>query len=306
MRSTATTEAIEYRNSFRPRGVRSFSWMLSRRAGRVIATAPETSPPGARRRWQSPLSTAGRAEQDGGRDRSPRRADRPSGPRAARGGPLPGVQPARGAAAGVRRAGGGAVPRRRRAHGGRRTRRRAARALPARLLPAPRRPEDPDPLPGGPHPRRPLLHHPPGGRHTARRGDLPPLGVVPRPRGRREPPGTDAQRPRPRNPAHLGGGHGPLRRRPRRASPPAPSHRRSPHRRADSHHTRGRDPPATDPPDVAARRRSGPRRPAAAHLPGGLRQRHDPPRHGHAPPRPDLEGGGAGEPGPRHVVPPPL
>src|SRR5579875_2622098 len=57
--TTATTEAIEYRNSFRPRGVRSFSWMLSRRAGRVIATAPETSPPGVRCRWQRPCPPPG-------------------------------------------------------------------------------------------------------------------------------------------------------------------------------------------------------------------------------------------------------
>ena len=80
---------------------------------------------------------------------------------------------------------------------------RAPGALPARLLPPPGRPEDPDPLPGGPHPRREVFYHPASGRHPAGRGDLPPVGVVSRSRGGREPPATGTRRPRPGNAADL-------------------------------------------------------------------------------------------------------
>ena len=69
-------------------------------------------------------------------------------------------------------------------------------ALAARLLPAARRPEGPDRLRGRPHPRRAVVHHPAGGRHPARRGDLQPAGLVPRRRGRARAPGPDARRRR--------------------------------------------------------------------------------------------------------------
>ena len=65
-----------------------------------------------------------------------------------------------------------------------RTVERGPRPLAARLLPAPRRPERAHPLRGRPHPRRPVVHHPPGGGHPARPGHLQPVGLVPRRRGR--------------------------------------------------------------------------------------------------------------------------
>ena len=86
-----------------------------------------------------------------------------------------GREPRRGPPARVRRAGRGAGARRRRPH-----RRPRARALAARVLPAARRPADPDHLRRRPHPRRPQLHDPPRRRDPARPGDLQPVGVVPR------------------------------------------------------------------------------------------------------------------------------
>ena len=61
------------------------------------------------------------------------------------------------------------------------------------------RPGDPPrahPLRGRPHPRRPVVHHPPGGGHPARAGHLQHGGVVPRRRG-----GLDHQFPMPEVPA---------------------------------------------------------------------------------------------------------
>ena len=69
------------------------------------------------------------------------------------------------------------------------------------------RPGDPyraHPLRGGPHPRRPVLHHPPGGGHPARPGHLQPVGLVPRRRAGPEPPIPHARGSRSRGPRPTG------------------------------------------------------------------------------------------------------
>ncbi len=97
---------------------------------------------------------------------------------------------------GLRRAGGRPGAGRRRPHGPR----GPARALPARVLPAPRRPGRPHRLQRRPPARRPLLHHPPRGRRPARQADLRSVGVLPDVRGGPRPPGPDAARTGPGDP----------------------------------------------------------------------------------------------------------
>ena len=67
------------------------------------------------------------------------------------------------------------------------------------------RPRRADRLHRRPHPRRPLLHHPPGRRRPARPADLPPLGVLPDVRGGPGAPGADAAAPGPGDAAHRRG-----------------------------------------------------------------------------------------------------
>ncbi len=127
-----------------------------------------------------------------------RRAPRAPRPRGARGEPLPRPEPGDSAPARVRRPGGGAGAGRRGPHG----RARPPGALAALVLPASGRPHHPDRLRGRPHPRRPELHHPPGGRDPARQGHLQPVGVVPGRRARPRPPDADAGGARSRDGAH--------------------------------------------------------------------------------------------------------
>ena len=125
------------------------------------------------------------------RARRPRRTRDPARPRADRGQHLPRPLARREPPAGVRRPGRRSGARRR---GADRRRPGPARALAARLLPAPRRPDRADPLRGRPPPRRPQLHHPAGRRDPARPGDLQPAGQLPRPRAGPRPPDRDARR----------------------------------------------------------------------------------------------------------------
>ncbi len=165
---------------------------------------------------------------------------------------------------------------RRRPHG---RRARPARALAARLLPAPGRPDRADPVRGRPHPRRPQLHHPPRRGDPARQGDLQPAGQLPR---RTSPAPTTSSRCRRTCPTAED-------RSP--TSTPAWSRTRD---QLGDWYDRPRpidlryvdhDPfsrhghPSDDAARVAARRRRAPGRSGAARLHRHLRQRHDAARH---------------------------
>ena len=149
----------------------------------------------------------------------------------------------------------------------------------------PGRPDGADPLRGRPHPRRPLVHHPPGRRHPARQGHLQPAGVVPRPRGRAS---TTRRRCRATSPAPetlpdfkerwapwaetLGDW---LRRATARSTPATSTGPRPTAREPLPPHQR-----------VWLRADGGPaRRPGAARLRPHLRVGHDPARHDAAAPR---------------------
>ena len=160
--------------------------------------------------------------------------------------------------------------------------RRLARALAARLLPAPRRPDGADPLRGRPHPRRPLVHHPPGRGHPARPGDLQPVGR--RSTCTRTASTTRSRCPSVPPPETLPDSDrmGAVAPTARRLLRPAPGHR---------HPLRRLVPPrpgarrAAAPAGVAAGRRRAARRPGAARLRAHLRVGHDAARHHAAPPR---------------------
>src|SRR5262249_7160215 len=167
--------------------VSTTSWdprMTAARMSRISSS--ETAWMQAASRMQRSSCRATRAHAR--RRRWPHRDPRPRG---ARGERLPRSQPAGESAARLRWAGGGAGA-------GRRGPDRRSRngALPARLLPPPRRPGDAHPLHGGPHPRRPDLHHAARGRHPARRGHLQPGRVLPTRGGGSGARGRDAGRAR--------------------------------------------------------------------------------------------------------------
>jgi acyl-CoA thioesterase II len=182
---------------------------------------------------------------------------------------------------------------------------RRAGPLAARLLPASRRPDGADPLRGRPHPRRPLVHHPPGGRHPARAGHLQPGGVVPGARGR-----TRARLPMPEVPD------------PESCPTSRPAWPPTPTAWATGSTGPARSMSATSTRPVRARRA-----PAAVHQRVGPRRRHlpdDPVLHAcvltylsdmtlldttlmpHGLAGSGRSGRDDGEPRPRHVVPPPV
>ena len=163
---------------------------------------------------------------------------------------------------------------------------RAVHSLHAYFL----RPGDPhgaDPLRGRPHPRRPLVHHPPRRRHPARQGDLQPAVAASRcPRT-----GLEHQAPMPDVPAPEDAAR--LHRRAWRPYAEALGawfHRPRP---IDMRHVDWNPPDRTRaaaavPAGVAAGRRHAARRPRAARLRAHLRERHDAARHRAAAPRRQL------------------
>ena len=184
---------------------------------------------------------------------------------------------------------------------------RHVRPLAARLLPAARRPDRPDPLRGRPHPRRPLVHHPPRRRHPARQGDLQPVGVVPHAPS----PGSSTSCrcrdvPDPDEVPDFRTRWAPWKREARRLVRPAPPDRHPPRRLGAA---RPQGAAAAVPARVAPGRRPAARRPARAHVRAHVRVGHDPARHRPAAGRRRASRRGPaddGEPRPRHVVPPPV
>ena len=77
-------------------------------------------------------------------------------------------------------------------------------------------PEHPDRVRGGPHPRRPVVHHPAGRGGAARKGDLRAVGVVPAGRAGGGARGADAGRAGPGDAADAGRDHARVRRPARR------------------------------------------------------------------------------------------
>ena len=175
--------------------VSTTSWDPRMTAARMSRISPRAGRDASGPRVQRSLCRATRAHA--GRRRWAHRDPRPRG---ARGERLPRSQSAGEPPARVRGTGGGPGAGRRGPH-----RRSRHGALPARVLPPPRRPGEAHPLHGGPHPRRPEVHHPARGRHPARRGHLQPGRVLPARGDRPGARGRDAGGTRSGDPAELRG-----------------------------------------------------------------------------------------------------